>query len=115
MLAKPRTLDIDDLLKQVQLEERVYRHRCVEAWSMTIPWTGFPLRALIDFAKPLSGAKFVRFETFKDPSVAPGQRQFWYPWPYAEGLTMAEATNDLAFVATGAYGKPLGNSFGAPV
>jgi sulfoxide reductase catalytic subunit YedY len=115
LVEKPRTIGIDDLVKMTGLEERVYRHRCVEAWSMTIPWTGFPLRALVDFAKPLSGAKFVRFETFKDTSVAPGQRQFWYPWPYTEGLTMAEATNDLAFVVTGAYGKPLGNSFGAPV
>ncbi len=115
LVEKPRKVGIDDLMKAMALEERLYRHRCVETWAMTVPWTGFPLRALIDYAKPLSGAKFVQFQTFKDPRVAPGQRQFWYPWPYTEGLTMAEATNDLAFMVTGAYGKPLNNSFGAPI
>ena len=115
MVEKPREIAFDDLVKAMPLEERLYRHRCVEAWSMTVPWTGFPLKALLAYAKPLGGAKYVRFETFKDPKMAPGQRQFWYPWPYVEGLTMAEAGNDLAFLVTGAYGKPLGKSFGAPI
>ena len=114
MVEKPFELGIDDMLKKVSLEERLYRHRCVEAWSMTVPWTGFPLKALVDLAKPTSGAKFVRFETFMDPKVAPEQRGFW-PWPYVEGLTMAEAMNDLSFMVTGAYGKPLAKSFGAPI
>ena len=115
MVEKPQEIAFDDLVKAMPLEERLYRHRCVEAWSMTVPWTGFPLKALLDYAKPLGSAKYVRFETFKDPKMAPGQRQFWYPWPYVEGLTMAEAGNDLAFLVTGAYGKPLGKSFGAPI
>ena len=115
LVDKPHKVDIEDLVKAIGLEERLYRHRCVEAWSMTVPWTGFSLRALVDYAKPLGSAKFVRFETFKDSRMAPGQRQFWYPWPYSEGLTMAEATNDVAFMVTGAYGKPLDNSFGAPL
>jgi sulfoxide reductase catalytic subunit YedY len=115
LVEKPFEMGIDDLLKAMPLEERLYRHRCVEAWSMAIPWTGFPLRALLDRAKPLAGAKYVKFETFKDPKIAPGQRQFWYPWPYTEGLTMAEAANDLAFLVTGAYGKPLAKAFGAPI
>jgi sulfoxide reductase catalytic subunit YedY len=115
MVEKSFKIGIDDLLKKVQLEERLYRHRCVEAWSMTVPWTGFPLKQLVDLAKPLSGAKYVRFETFLDPKIAPGQKQSWYPWPYVEGLSMAEATNDLTLMVTGAYGKPLAKSFGAPI
>ncbi|MDC7789580.1 protein-methionine-sulfoxide reductase catalytic subunit MsrP [Rhodoplanes sp. TEM] len=115
MVEKPFEIGIDDLLKQVSLEERLYRHRCVEAWSMAIPWTGFPMARLVEMAKPLGSAKYVRMETFKDPSVAPGQRQTWYPWPYVEGLTVAEATNDLAFLVTGAYGKPVAKQMGAPL
>lgn len=115
LVDKPREIGVDDLLKSVQLEERLYRHRCVEAWSMTIPWTGFPLKALLDMAQPKSTAKYVRFETFLDPKMAPGQKQSWYPWPYVEGLSMAEAANDLAFMVTGAYGKPLLKQFGAPI
>ncbi len=114
LVEKPMELGIDDLIKAMPLEERLYRHRCVEAWSMTMPWTGFPLKKLVDYAKPLGSAKFVRFETFLDPKMAPGQRGF-FPWPYVEALTMAEATNDLALMVTGAYGKPLANSFGAPL
>ncbi|VAW14354.1 Protein-methionine-sulfoxide reductase catalytic subunit MsrP [hydrothermal vent metagenome] len=109
------TLGIDDLLKKVTLEERLYRLRCVEAWSMTIPWTGFPLARLVEIAKPLSSAKFLRMQTFENPKVARGQLASWYPWPYTEGLTMAEATNDLAFMVTGAYGKPAARQFGAPL
>jgi sulfoxide reductase catalytic subunit YedY len=115
---KPMTLGIDDLLKQVTLEERIYRHRCVEAWSMVVPWTGFPLSRLVDLAKPTGNAKFVRFETFNMPDVAIGQQPGLFaafPWPYVEGLTMAEATNDLAFMVTGAYGKPAPKSMGAPI
>jgi sulfoxide reductase catalytic subunit YedY len=115
---KPLTFDIDTLMKTMGLEERVYRHRCVEAWSMVVPWTGFPLRKLVDLAKPTSKAKFVRFESFNRPDEAPGQdpNSFSpYPWPYVENLTMAEAANDLAFMVTGAYGKPAPNSMGAPL
>ena len=82
---------------------------------MAVPWTGFPLRSLLEIAKPLSAAKYVEMRTFKRPRQAPGQKQFWYPWPYVEGLTMAEAANDLAFLVTGVYGKPLPNQFGAPL
>ncbi len=110
---KAQTFAIDDLIKTMGLEERLYRHRCVEAWSMAIPWTGFPLRALVEKARPLSSAKYVRFESFLDKKNAPGQRSFM-PWPYVEGLTIAEATNDLAFIVTGAYGKPLAKVQGAP-
>ncbi|HTH95860.1 MAG TPA: protein-methionine-sulfoxide reductase catalytic subunit MsrP [Stellaceae bacterium] len=115
MVEKPLTFDIDSLLKQVTLEERLYRHRCVEAWSMAVPWTGFPLKSLVALAKPLSGATYVRFETFNNPDIAPGQGQFFYPWPYVEGLTMAEATNELAFLATGLYGKPMLPQNGTPI
>jgi sulfoxide reductase catalytic subunit YedY len=115
MVDKPMEIAIDDLLKAMPLEERLYRHRCVEAWSMAIPWTGFPLKALVDYAKPASAAKYVRMETFLNPKMAPGQKQVWYPWPYVEGLTMAEAMNELAFLVTGAYGKPLGKVYGAPL
>src|SRR5690606_17560903 len=111
----PMTIGIDDLLAKMTLEERLYRLRCVEAWSMVVPWTGFPLARLMEIAKPLSAAKYVRFETFKNPDVARGQRQFWYPWPYVEGLTMAEAANELTLLVTGAYGKPAANQFGAPI
>ncbi len=115
LVEEPQTVGIDDLLKKVTLEERLLRHRCVEAWSMAVPWTGFTLNALLAIAKPLSGAKFVRFETFMDPKMAPQQRDASYPWPYVEAVTMAEAANDMAFVATGIYGKPLPNQFGAPI
>jgi len=111
----PMTLAIDDLLKKVQLEERIYRHRCVEAWSMVVPWTGFTLKSLVEMAKPKAEAKFVRFETFNRPEVAVGQQPGLfssYPWPYVEGLTMAEDMNDLCFMVTGAYGKPLPKSMG---
>lgn len=115
LVEKPLKLDFDGLIRQVQLEERLYRHRCVEAWSMTVPWTGFKLSELLRIANPLSSAKYLRMETFLDPKVARGQRASWYPWPYVEGLTMTEATNELAFMVTGAYGKPLAKQFGAPV
>ncbi len=112
---KPFEVGIDDLIRKMTLEERTYRHRCVEAWGMAIAWTGFPLKKLVDFAKPLGSAKYVRMETFLDPKMAPGQGVTWYPWPYVEGVTMAEATNELAFMVTGAYGHPLAKQHGAPL
>jgi methionine sulfoxide reductase catalytic subunit len=114
----PMTLGIDDLLKKVQLEERIYRHRCVEAWSMVVPWTGFTLKSLVEMARPTANAKYVRFETFNLPEVAVGQQPGLlgsYPWPYVEGVTMEEARNDLALLVTGAYGKPLPKSMGSPI
>ena len=111
----PLKISIDDLIRKMTLEERLYRLRCVEAWSMTIPWTGFAMKDLVDLAKPLSSAKYVRMETFLNPKVATGQKQGWYPWPYVEGLTMAEATNELTMMVTGAYGKPAAKQFGAPL
>jgi sulfoxide reductase catalytic subunit YedY len=115
MVEKPFEIGIDDLIRKLPLEERTYRHRCVEAWSMAIAWTGFPLRKLVELARPLGSAKFVRMETFMDPKMAPGQRLAWFPWPYVEALTMAEAGNDLAFLVTGAYGHPLAKQHGAPL
>jgi methionine sulfoxide reductase catalytic subunit len=115
LVEKEQVVDIDDLLKAMPLEERLYRHRCVEAWSMAVPWSGFPMAAFVAFAKPLAAAKYVRMTTFSDAATAPGQKQFWYPWPYIEGLTMAEATNELAFLVTGLYGKPVPRQNGAPL
>jgi sulfoxide reductase catalytic subunit YedY len=115
MVEKPFEIGIDDLIRKMTLEERTYRHRCVEAWSMAIAWTGFPLKKLVDFAKPLGSAKYVKMETFLDPKMAPGQNVSWYPWPYVEGVTMAEANNELAFLVTGAYGHPLAKQHGAPL
>ena len=114
----PMTLGIDDLLKKVQLEERIYRHRCVEAWSMVVPWTGFTLKSLVEMARPKADAKYVRFETFNSPDVAVGQQPGLlgsYPWPYIEGVTLEEAKNDLALLVTGAYGKPLPKAVGSPI
>lgn len=82
---------------------------------MAVPWTGFPMKALVELAKPLSSAKYVKMETFLNPRVAPGQLQRWYPWPYTEGLTIAEATNEMTLMVTGIYGKPIANQFGAPL
>jgi sulfoxide reductase catalytic subunit YedY len=115
MVEKPIEIGIDELIRKVTLEERTYRHRCVEAWSMAIAWTGFPFAKLVDFARPLGSAKYVRMETFMNTKEAPGQRQTWYPWPYVEGLTLAEASNELAFLATGAYGHPMLKQHGAPL
>ncbi len=117
MVNTPLILDVDELIAKVGgLEERLYRHRCVEAWSMTVPWTGFPVSALVNLADPLGSAKYLRMETFNDAEMANGIRsQPWYPWPYIEGITMAEANNDLAFMVVGAYGKQVSNSMGAPI
>ena len=108
-------IEFDDLIRKMPLEERLYRHRCVEAWSMAVPYSGFPLSALVAFAKPKTEAKFLRMETISQPETMPGLKQFWYPWPYVEGLTLAEATNELAFIATGLYGKPIVKQNGAPL
>ncbi|HYM31753.1 MAG TPA: protein-methionine-sulfoxide reductase catalytic subunit MsrP [Candidatus Cybelea sp.] len=115
MVEKPITVDFDTLIKSMPLEERLYRHRCVEAWSIAVPWEGFPLKALVEYSKPLASATYLQMQTFQNPAMAPGQKQSWYPWPYNEGLTMAEATNDVAFIATGAYGKPIPKQNGAPL
>lgn len=115
LVETPLEIATDDLIRRMPMEERVVRHRCVEAWSMVVPWVGFPLSALVEMAKPLASAKFLRFETFLDPDTARGQRQFWYPWPYVEGLTVEEAANPLSFMVVGAYGRVLHKQFGAPV
>ncbi|MBM3608246.1 MAG: protein-methionine-sulfoxide reductase catalytic subunit MsrP [Alphaproteobacteria bacterium] len=115
MVDKPFEIGIDDLLKKVQLEERVYRLRCVEAWGMTVPWTGFPMSKLVEICAPKADAKYIRIETFMNPKIAPGQRQAWYPWPYVEGCTVQEAMNELSFMVTGVYGKPLDKQYGAPI
>lgn len=114
MVQKEQEFALDDLLKKVQLEQRIYRHRCVEAWAMTAPWTGFPLNQLVKIADPLSSAKYIVFETIQDKSM-PGLNSPFYPWPYIEGLTIEEAGNDLAFIATGMYGKELPKQNGGPI
>jgi len=115
MVEKEMRIGIDDLIRQMPLEERLYRHRCVEAWAMAVPWSGFKFADLIKLAKPKFGALYVRMETQMDPDTMPGLRQPWYPWPYTEGLTIDEATNELAFLATGLYGKPMPKQNGAPI
>ena len=116
MVEKEIYIDAADLVTKLGgMEERLYRHRCVEAWAMAVPWTGIPLAKLVNFARPSAGAKFLRFETFLDPETARGQRQTWFPWPYVEGVTIEEATNELAFLGTGLYGKALPKQNGAPI
>ncbi|MDX1982090.1 MAG: protein-methionine-sulfoxide reductase catalytic subunit MsrP [Bryobacteraceae bacterium] len=115
-VAKPRTFSVDDLLKMFTLEERLYRFRCVEAWAMQVPWTGFPFGELVKAVEPTSKAKFVRFVTASRPKEMPGlARTPWYPWPYFEGLRLDEAMNPLTLMVTGLYGKPLPKQNGAPV
>ena len=115
-LAEAQTMDIADLIRSMDLEERLYRFRCVEAWSMTIPWTGFPLAKLIERCEPKNSARFVKFTCINRPEQLPGQaRATWYPWPYFEALRMDEALNELAFVATGMYGEPLPKQNGSPL
>jgi methionine sulfoxide reductase catalytic subunit len=115
MVEKPFEIDIDSLLARMPLEERIYRHRCVETWSMVVPWSGFAMKSLVEFCKPASGAKYVVMQTLNKPAVMPGQKDFLYPWPYTEGLAMDEAMHDLCFVATGLYGKPIAKQNGAPI
>lgn len=107
--------DLEQLIKQFTLEERIYRMRCVEAWSMVIPWMGFKLADLIEFLKPLSSAKYVYFETLYDPKQMPGQNGRSIPWPYREALRIDEAMNELTLMAVGMYGKKLPNQNGAPL
>jgi sulfoxide reductase catalytic subunit YedY len=115
LVAKPGVMGFEDLLKKMALEERVYRHRCVETWAMTVPWVGFPLASLLALCEPLASAKYVKFTTLADAKTMPGLGQRFYPWPYTEGLTMAEAANELAFVSVGMYGKTLPPQNGAPL
>jgi len=110
----PLTLDMD-AIEKIGLEERIYRHRCVETWSMTVPWTGFPLSKLIAMAQPKSDAKYIRMQTLADEETMPTLRQHWYPWPYTEGLTVDEGKNELAFMATGLYGESIAKQNGAPI
>ena len=112
---KTGTFTLEDIIKPHSLEERIYRHRCVEAWSMVIPWVGFPLADLLKRFEPTSNAKYVQFVTLNDRTQMPGVRQPYLEWPYREGLTIAEAMHPLAFMAVGLYGKVLPNQNGAPL
>jgi methionine sulfoxide reductase catalytic subunit len=115
LVNNPGTYDVDDLKRMFDIEERIYRLRCVEAWSMVIPWLGFPLRKLLEEVDPKSEAKYVRFETATLPDVMPGLRSRFYEWPYTEGLRLDEAMNDLAILSTGLYGKDMLPQNGAPI
>ncbi|RMG50475.1 MAG: protein-methionine-sulfoxide reductase catalytic subunit MsrP [Gammaproteobacteria bacterium] len=112
---KPTRFDIEDILSSFPLEERIYRLRCVEAWSMVIPWVGFPLSALLDRVRPLSSARYVAFESIYDPKMLPGQKRRVLDWPYREGLRMDEARHPLTLLAVGLYGKELPGQNGAPI
>ena len=115
LVKKPFSLNLEDLLKNITIEDRVYRLRCVEAWSMVIPWQGFPLSKLIDISQPLNSAKFIQFETIFRPDEMPGQNKRIFPWPYVEGLRMDEAMHPLTILSTGIYGHDLLNQNGAPL
>jgi sulfoxide reductase catalytic subunit YedY len=115
LVNNPKTYGIEDLLKMFPQEERIYRLRCVEAWSMVIPWNGFPLASLLKEVEPTSDAKYVRFESVFDPNELPGQKSPFYSWPYQEGLRLDEAMNDLTLMATGLYGEMMPNQNGAPI
>ncbi|MGH9840866.1 MAG: protein-methionine-sulfoxide reductase catalytic subunit MsrP, partial [Blastocatellia bacterium] len=115
LVGKPKTFDLDDLLKLAPQEDRIYRLRCVEAWSMVIPWLGFPLAKLLAAVEPLSTAKYVQFQTLFDPDRMPNQRGEVLPWPYFEGLRMDEAMHPLTILSSGLYGKPLPAQNGAPL
>ncbi len=115
LVKKPATYALEDFVKPHRLEDRIYRLRCVEAWSMVIPWQGFPLRDLVRRVEPLPSAKFVELTTVLRPEEMPGQREGILPWPYVEALRLDEATHPLTLLATGLYGKPLPNQNGAPL
>ncbi len=115
MVNKPQKIAIEDLLKRYPQEERIYRHRCVEGWSMVIPWTGFALNKLLKDVEPTAQAKYVRFESVLRPEEMPGQSSGFYTWPYVEGLRVDEAMNDLAILVSGVYGKPALPQNGAPL
>jgi len=115
LVNNPKTYGVEDLLKLFPQEERIYRLRCVEAWSMVIPWNGFPLASLLKEVEPTSDAAYVRFESIHDPEQMPGQKSPFYDWPYQEGLRLDEAMNNLAILATGLYGEMMPNQNGAPI
>ncbi len=115
LVEKPMTVDVDELIKQMPLEERIYRFRCVEAWAMVVPWIGFPMKALLEKVQPKAEAQYVRMLTFLDADMAPQQRDPYLPWPYFEGLTLAEAMNDLTLLTVGIYGHILPPQHGAPI
>ena len=115
LVEKPLEINLEDLLKKIEIEDRIYRLRCVEAWSMVIPWQGFPLSELIKIASPLSSAKYIQFVTIFRPEEMPGQKRRLLPWPYVEGLRMDEAMNPLTILSTGLYGHDLLNQNGAPL
>ena len=115
MVKQPKTFDFDELMKGLPLQDRVYRHRCVEGWSMVIPWQGVQLKDVINRCEPLASAKFVEFTTLLDPARMPGQRRSVLPWPYKEALRLDEAVHPLALLVTGMYGKTLPNQNGAPL
>jgi len=115
MVANPKTYAVEDLISKFPPQERIYRLRCVEAWSMVVPWQGFPLASLLKEVQPTSSAKFVRFESVLDSKDMPGQLDPTYPWPYQEGLRLDEAMNDLTILGTGLYGEPLPPQDGAPI
>ncbi len=115
LVEKPIVLNADDLIKKYELEERIYRLRCVEAWSMVVPWIGFELRNIIREVKPMYNAKYLAFESIHDPENLPGQKRNILKWPYREGLRMDEALNPLSLISVGLYGKVLPNQNGAPV
>ncbi|MFZ5909396.1 MAG: protein-methionine-sulfoxide reductase catalytic subunit MsrP [Chloroflexota bacterium] len=115
LVSNPKTYGIEDLLERFPQEERIYRLRCVEAWSMVIPWNGFPLASLLKEAQPTSDAKYVRFEALLDKEQMPGQRFGNFTWPYQEGLRLDEAMNDLTLLATGLYGEMMPAQNGAPI
>ena len=115
LVEKPAKFSVEDLKSKYTQEERVYRLRCVEGWSMVIPWTGFPVASLLKDAQPTSKAKFMKMTTLMRPSEMKGQKNRWYEWPYVEGLRLDEAMNDLALFVTGLYGKDLPNQNGAPI
>jgi len=116
LVSRAREIDRDQLERRMPREERLYRHRCVEGWSMAVPWRGFPLASLLRWVSPLSSARYLRVVSFHRPEQAPNQtRATWYPWPYVEALRLDEAMNELAFVATGIYAHELPPQHGAPI
>ncbi len=115
LVNQPRTFDLAEIKSLFDQEERIYRMRCVEAWSMVIPWIGFPLNKLLELVEPTPDAKFVRFETLYDPEQMPGQKNSFFPFPYVEGLRLDEAMHDLTLLATGLYGRDLSPQNGAPI
>lgn len=115
LVEKPMTLDVDELIKMMPLEERIYRFRCVETWAMVVPWVGFPMKALLEKVQPKDDAKYVQMTTFFDPNVAVQQNDPTLPWPYLEGLTLEEAMNDLTLLVVGIYGHILPPQHGAPI